>query len=311
MESLTSSPTASLTASPPIVLRNFWASLYQDADFVARYTAYYAAILRDVAPRYTRVEVWSVFGPPLDRAAREPGVLYVQFSGEPYYLDLAAYDLNLVPAAPGPGVVPHLFAAKNWHVQYAAFPHAARCFDGRPGGVPLAERGFCAFVVSNGSPDQARVRFLRKLQAYKPVHSCGRYANTTGWRPPADEGTPAYLDFLGHFKFVICFENARRDHYLTEKLMNAYMAGCVPIYWGCPQAAAVLNAAAFLTPDDPAPEPEPHSLDRLVDAVRALDADDAAWTAVHMTPLFKNKALPPEFELETIRAAVRASFDEA
>ena len=33
---------------------------------------------------------------------------------------------------------------------------------------------------------------------------------------------------------MICFENLKVDYYFTEKLINAYLGGCIPIYWGCP-----------------------------------------------------------------------------
>jgi hypothetical protein len=35
---------------------------------------------------------------------------------------------------------------------------------------------------------------------------------------------------------MVCFENTCQSLYLTEKLANAYAAGCVPIYWGAPEA---------------------------------------------------------------------------
>jgi len=40
-------------------------------------------------------------------------------------------------------------------------------------------------------------------------------------------------DVMKDYKFAICFENARDiDGYVTEKIFDAYKAGCVPIYWG-------------------------------------------------------------------------------
>lgn len=34
------------------------------------------------------------------------------------------------------------------------------------------------------------------------------------------------------FKFVVCFENTDLEGYMTEKLMNAYLARSVPVYFG-------------------------------------------------------------------------------
>lgn len=289
-----------------VQLRNFWASLASDQVFVERYKAYFAALLEGFVPAHCHtVEVWSVFGPPLTPEQRQPGVFYVHTSGEPFYHDPAAHDVSLVPdlRCARRRIAPHTLAGNHWHVQFRYFPHAQRCFDGRPRGLPLDQRAFAAFVVTNGKPQQARVRFFHKLsRELKPVHSCGRYANNVGFTPPGGEGTEAYLDFLGQFKFVLCFENTQQPWYMTEKIMNAYMAGCVPIYWGCPQARDILNPGAFLCLQDDGEA----AMDDLVSRVRALDADPAAWEAMHRTPLFLDGKLPTAFEMDTVRAHIRA-----
>jgi hypothetical protein len=41
---------------------------------------------------------------------------------------------------------------------------------------------------------------------------------------------PAYKDY----RFTIVIENAKYDYWITEKLINPLLCGCVPIYWGCP-----------------------------------------------------------------------------
>lgn len=40
---------------------------------------------------------------------------------------------------------------------------------------------------------------------------------------------------LNRYRFAICFENAREiPGYITEKIFDCLVAGCVPIYWGAP-----------------------------------------------------------------------------
>eukprot|EP00415_Alexandrium_ostenfeldii_P002527 UN2527 len=34
-------------------------------------------------------------------------------------------------------------------------------------------------------------------------------------------------------QFVLVIENSRHPNYFTEKLLDALLARCVPIYWGC------------------------------------------------------------------------------
>lgn len=40
---------------------------------------------------------------------------------------------------------------------------------------------------------------------------------------------------LGGYRFAICFENAKEiPGYITEKIFDCLVAGCVPVYWGAP-----------------------------------------------------------------------------
>ena len=42
------------------------------------------------------------------------------------------------------------------------------------------------------------------------------------------------LDFDRSHKFSIVCENTAHSGYTTEKLVEAFAAGCIPIYWGDP-----------------------------------------------------------------------------
>ena len=53
------------------------------------------------------------------------------------------------------------------------------------------------------------------------------------WKGPVDDK----IALLNNYKFTICSENSYdsvfSQNYFTEKMMHAWMAGCVPIYMGC------------------------------------------------------------------------------
>lgn len=63
----------------------------------------------------------------------------------------------------------------------------------------------------------------------------------TGYRPIADK-----LEALRDYRFTIVVENCRRDYYFTEKLIDAFATGTVPIYWGCPKIAEVFGGRAVI-----------------------------------------------------------------
>ncbi|WP_233715411.1 glycosyltransferase family 10 domain-containing protein [Helicobacter trogontum] len=85
---------------------------------------------------------------------------------------------------------------------------------------------FCSFIASNNYMTEMRDSFFEALCTYKKVDSGGKWKNNIG----------VYVDdkieWLKSYKFNICFENDSSPGYLTEKLFDAFMGGCVPIYWG-------------------------------------------------------------------------------
>ena len=85
---------------------------------------------------------------------------------------------------------------------------------------------FCGFVVSNKALTHKRDMFFEALSKYKRVDSGGRWKNNIGGN--VDDK----IEWLKSYKFNICFENGSHPGYLTEKLFDAFLAGCVPIYWG-------------------------------------------------------------------------------
>jgi hypothetical protein len=42
------------------------------------------------------------------------------------------------------------------------------------------------------------------------------------------------IEALLDYKFSIVIENCKRDYWFTEKLIDCFVTGTIPIYWGCP-----------------------------------------------------------------------------
>lgn len=130
---------------------------------------------------------------------------------------------------------------------------------------------FCSFVVSNmGSRKTSRrVEFFHKLSRYKKVDSAGGALNNMGWQLPR---TPrAKEEFLRRYKFNIAFENSSIPGYVTEKIVEPFLARCLPIYWGCPRVVEEFNPASFLNSHDfPSDE-------ALIEKIIELDRDDQKY----------------------------------
>lgn len=98
---------------------------------------------------------------------------------------------------------------------------------------------FCTWVAS--AHCSGRNEFIQQLgAALEPVSCGGRQMNNVGG-PVADKDA-----FLQTSRFSIAMENASRPGYCTEKLLQAFRAGCIPIYWGDPEVTRDFNPNAFI-----------------------------------------------------------------
>tara|TARA_A100001015_G_C15008844_1_gene722041 strand:- start:145 stop:1203 length:1059 start_codon:yes stop_codon:yes gene_type:complete len=52
---------------------------------------------------------------------------------------------------------------------------------------------------------------------------------------------------LKDYMFCICLENSKYDYYVTEKLFDVILTGCVPIYWGMPSINEIFDERGIIT----------------------------------------------------------------
>jgi len=119
---------------------------------------------------------------------------------------------------------------------YSARADAIRWFEhNHPEDFDLYGRGWTEYVFQGCRPVRAlnRLRFLKKLLA-RPFPS---YRGEVGQKRPV----------LERYKYCICYENARDfTGYISEKIFDAFFAGCVPVYWGAPNVLDHIPAECFV-----------------------------------------------------------------
>lgn len=103
---------------------------------------------------------------------------------------------------------------------------------------------FCNFIVSNNRADAYREQFFLLLNQYKKIDSGGRFLNNIGG--PVDNKRK----FQEQYKFSLAFENSSTKGYVTEKIIQAWAAGTIPIYWGDPLINKEFNPKAFINCKD-------------------------------------------------------------
>lgn len=137
-----------------------------------------------------------------------------------------------------------------------------------------SKRAFCSFVVSNDKASPIRKEAFEKLSVYKKVDSGGRYLNNVGM----PNGVPDKLEFENKHKFSICFENSNHPGYMTEKIVEAFAARTIPIYWGDPLVTEIFNKDAFINVNDFS------SVDEMVEYVKKIDQDETLYMKMLRTP---------------------------
>jgi hypothetical protein len=81
----------------------------------------------------------------------------------------------------------------------------------------------------------------------------GCYGNYPQTRKPKIDGHWAssnLIDTYKDYKFVIAMENTVVNGYITEKILNAFYSGAIPIYWGSSTINNFFNKNAFINVSD-------------------------------------------------------------
>lgn len=140
-------------------------------------------------------------------------------------------------------------------------------------------RDFCSFFTSYVSPKiRHRLSFFEKLNHYRTVASAGKALNNIGRKIPY--GLGAKLDFMRGYKFYMAFENESMPGYTTEKIAEAMLAGCIPIYWGNPEITKEFNPDSFINCMDY------ESDAAVIEHIKEVDQDDALYRRYLEAPFF-------------------------
>ena len=86
---------------------------------------------------------------------------------------------------------------------------------------------FCAAVFGHEkNEDHFREKFVDELSKYKKVDMGGEINNTIGYNVTDS------IKFFKEYKFSIAFEKNSGDGYATGHIINSFLAGTIPIYYG-------------------------------------------------------------------------------
>jgi alpha(1,3/1,4) fucosyltransferase len=203
-----------------------------------------------VEPKEADTLIFSVFGQE-NRKLRYKFKKRVFYSGEPWDTNKYNFDYSLTyePKTEKNFQLPvWMFYidwfnlnepdnVNNWHIPQN-YLNLANPFIKKP------KIKFCSFVFSRIS-DQ-RKNIVDVLNNINKVDSYGNLWGETPKNKSLKNGQYYKIDTISDYKFNIAFENIVKKGYVTEKLLQARIAGCIPIYSGDKSVYEVFDPDGFL-----------------------------------------------------------------
>ena len=149
------------------------------------------------------------------------------------------------------------------------------------------KKKFCAAVISNfKSSDRFRIKFIKELNKYKNVDMGGKYKNNVGRR------IKNKIKFLSDYKFSIAMENSEGQGYVSEKILDSFFAGTIPIYYGGYMIDEFINPKSYILIKN--------EIDMLkkIEYIKTIDNDEKLYKSILSEKLFINDNLVRISEIE-------------
>ena len=122
-----------------------------------------------------------------------------------------------------------------------------------PEGPGFARRKLLANFSGNKASEHPLELYSRRVEVirYMEAHHADDFDHYgPGWGsdfPSWRGAVPSKLEVYPGYRFGLCYENMHSVRgYVTEKIFDCLRAGVVPVYWGAPDIAGLVDPAAFV-----------------------------------------------------------------
>ena len=235
-----------------------------------------------------------------------PSAYVVYFSNEPFFPDINTLDSNYNYS------LGNFFIDKPNYTRFPSYYMYLHQFieDGLIDGFSFFKKenreipiktNFCSFV-SRGLNGR-RGDFFHKLNSYKPVETNVHPYST--FSIPFDNtqfnSSKPKIGFIKKYKFNLAFENNFRGQYpafpnakienghlldmggfISEKLIEPFISGTIPIYWGSEMVSTEFNTKTFLNRHDFKSDEE------FIDLIIELDNNDTLYQSYFKEKISKD-----------------------
>lgn len=214
----------------------------------------------------------------------------IMYSGENLIPDFNLIDYSICP-------YPIRFGDRNFQLPACVWP--------RSHWVALPEKDrnytmefvkgkeyFANFITGHESEYSIRGDFFKELCKYKRVESPGSYLNNMPNGERVNWLNNSKSDFQRKCKFTLCFESTNHYGFVTEKIMDAFYADTIPVYFGSPTVKEIFNEKAFIY------VPDRDSFEEAIAKIMELDQDDKKYLEMLRQPILVDPDYPRKLEEE-------------
>lgn len=150
--------------------------------------------------------------------------------------------------------------------------------------ILVPKKNICAVISNSNCPK--RNYFLDKLQKIVKIDYAGNFRNNTP-KISGDFNSDEILNFYSQYKFVICFENTKQETYITEKIINGFLARTIPIYWGSNHIYDYFNKERFIN----IPNLSEIVINKVFSDIISIISDENKYLQIVNKPIFNNNQL--------------------
>ena len=158
------------------------------------------------------------------------------------------------------------------HEVYTSSPFIKKYLD-----IP---RNKLAAYIANHSPKHRSDFFntLKSLDTTNTTDGLGKANHTNDVKLPS---IWYYLpEIYKDYKFGLAMENTDEEYYITEKIMNVFLGGAIPIYWGTSKVKEIFNPESFIYINDYI------SFEECAKDIIAISNDEERYKTIQNAPIF-------------------------
>ena len=117
----------------------------------------------------------------------------------------------------------------------------------------------------------------------------GRYNNNVGGK------VKNKIDFLKSYKFSIAMENTNGDGYVSEKIIDSFLAGTIPIYYGNYNVDEYINPKSYILIKGE------EDMKKKIDYIIEIDNNDEMFISI-----LKEKVILDKYVSEKIKREIKS-----